>query len=484
LTEGVVPSAARRMLILGICCMSLLLVSMDGSIVNVALPSIGRDLHASVSGLQWTVDAYSLVVASLLIMSGSTGDRLGRRRTFQAGLVIFTLGSLLCSIAPGLGWLVVFRMVQAIGGSMLNPVAMSVITNVFTEQRERARAIGIWGAVVGVGLGLGPVVGGLLTQAVGWRAIFWINVPIGVAAVILAAIFVPESKAVRARRIDPLGQVLVFVVLATVTYAIIEAPALGWGSWKVAALFAAGAAALAGLLIYEPRRVDPLVDIRLFQSRPFSGATVMAVCSSAVFTGYLFLNALYLQDVRGLSALHAGLALLPMALMTLIAAPLSGRIVGTHGARLPLLLAGTCLTAGVLLLTALRVDTSFGWLLLSYSLVGAGFGLGNPPITNTAVSGLPRSQAGVAAAFASTSRQVGAALGVAVVGSVVNSGHGFSSATLTPDSHLAYWILVGFAALMLTVAAFTTTARARSSAARTAELLADPPLVSASGPPS
>ena len=207
---------------------------MDITIVNVALPAIRTDLHASVSGLQWTIDAYTVVLASLLILSGSTADRLGRRRTFQVGLTLFTVGSLLCGIAPGLGWLVAFRMLQAVGGSMLNPVAMSIITNVFTEPRERARAIGVWAGVVGISLGVGPVLGGALVETIGWRSIFWVNVPIGIAAFVLAAMFVPESKAERARPLDPVGQILVIAVLLSLTYAIIEAPRAGdsaliWG---------------------------------------------------------------------------------------------------------------------------------------------------------------------------------------------------------------------------------------------------------------
>src|SRR5581483_7672087 len=197
---------------------------MDVTIVNIGLNTIRRDLHSSLTDLQWTIDAYTVVLASLLMLSGSMGDRLGRRRVFQLGLVLFTLGSLLCGLAPSLGWLIAFRAVQAVGGSMLNPVAMSIITNVFTEPRERARAIGVWGGVVGLSLGIGPIVGGALIGSVGWRAIFWINVPIGIAALVLTAIFVPESRAPHPRRIDPVGQVLVMVLLGSLTFAIIEAP--------------------------------------------------------------------------------------------------------------------------------------------------------------------------------------------------------------------------------------------------------------------
>ena len=183
---------SRRRLVLAICCMSLLIVGLDNTIVNVALPSIGRELHASVSELQWTVDAYTLVLASLLMLSGSMGDRLGRRRVFQTGLALFTLGSLLCSAAPSLGWLIVFRMLQAVGGSMLNPVAMSIIRNVFTDARERAQAIGMWGATIGISLALGPVLGGALVDGIDWRAIFWINIPIGLVALGLTMRFVPS----------------------------------------------------------------------------------------------------------------------------------------------------------------------------------------------------------------------------------------------------------------------------------------------------
>ena len=293
----------RRVLVLAICCMSLLIVGLDNTIVNVALPSIQKDLHASVSGLQWTVDAYTLVLASLLLLSGSTGDRFGRRRTFQTGLIVFSVGSLLCSLAPGLGWLVVFRMVQAVGGSMLNPVAMSIITNTFTDRRERAQAIGIWGGVVGISLALGPIVGGALVDSIGWRSIFWINVPVGLVALILTARFVPESRADHPRRVDPVGQILVLVLLAGLVYAIIEGPSRGWGSPLILGLFVLSVASLIALVWYEGRRVEPLIDPRFFKSVPFSGATIIALCGFAALAGFLLLNTLYLQNVRGYSPL-------------------------------------------------------------------------------------------------------------------------------------------------------------------------------------
>ncbi len=254
----------RPNLILGICCLSLLVVGMDVTIVNVALPAMRRDLGASISGLQWVIDAYTMVIASLLMLAGSMADRFGRRRVFQTGMALFTLGSLLCSLAPGIRGLIAFRVVQGLGATMLNPVAMSIITNTFVEPKARARAIGIWGAVAGVSLALGPLLGGALTQGIGWRAIFWINLPIGFAAMVLAAWFIPESKAERARPVDPVGQALVFVALASLTYAVIEGPHAGWRSPLIIGLFIATGAATVTLLVYEPRRADPLLDLRFF----------------------------------------------------------------------------------------------------------------------------------------------------------------------------------------------------------------------------
>ncbi|WP_406264659.1 MFS transporter [Actinacidiphila glaucinigra] len=454
-------SRGRRLLVLAICCMSLLIVSLDNTILNVALPAMRRDLHTSISGLQWTIDAYTLVLASLLMLSGSTADRIGRRRIFRTGLVIFTGASALCSIAPSLEWLVVFRMLQAIGGSMLNPVAMSIITNVFTDPRERARAIGAWGGVVGISMAAGPILGGALVETVGWRSVFWINLPIGLLALVLTALYVPESRAPRPRRIDPVGQLLVIALLGSLTYAIIEAPAAGWGSPVIVGCLALALFSAASLVPYERRRTEPLIDPRFFRSAPFSGATVIAVSAFAALAGFLFLNTLYLQDVRGMSALDAGLHLLPMAAMALVCAPLSGRMVGSRGPRLPLLLAGVATTASGVMFAALDATASDPKLFTAYVLFGIGFGFVNAPITNTAVSGMPRTQAGVAAAVASTSRQVGQSLGVAVMGAALAAG-----LELT-----AWWIITGCGVAILTLGWLTSGRWAAATAARAAERL-------------
>ena len=469
------PSHRRRLLVLAICCVSLFAVAMDTTIVNLALPSIEREFSASVSSLQWTIDAYTLVLASLLMLSGSTGDRIGRRRTFQTGLVLFTLGSLLCGLAPNAALLIVFRMLQAVGGSMLNPVAMAIITNTFTEPRERARAIGVWGAVVGLSMALGPVVGGALVGAVGWRSIFWINIPVGIAALVLTALFVPESKAPRARRLDPVGQLLVIVVLASLTYGIIEAPHHGWLSGLTLGCFALAVFAAIGLVAYERRRAEPLLDPRFFASVPFTGATVIAVCGFAGLSGFLFLNALYLQTVRGFTPLHAGLLTLPSALGIFALAPLSGRLTGLRGSRIPLVAGGLGLALSGVLLAQIDADTGAVWLVVAYVVFGAGFGMLNPPITNTAVSGMPRAQAGVAAAVASTSRQIGASLGVAVLGAVVTSHiHGPFATGFPAASHIAWWIMAGCGVVVMVLGVLTTSPRAKVTAARVTEMFDEP----------
>ena len=461
----------HRWLVLAICCTSLLVVSMDATIVNVALPVIRTDLQASITELQWTVDAYTLVLACFLMLAGATGDRVGRRRTFQVGLAVFGAGSLLCSLAPSVGWLIAARAVQGVGGTMLNPVAMSIITNVFTDPRERARAIGVWGSVVGISLGLGPVLGGVLTEAIGWRAIFWVNVPVVLVAIALTARYVPESKAAHARRPDPLGQVLVVLGLAALTTAVIEGPRLGWTSAAIVGLAVLAVAALTGLVVWERRRVEPLLELRFFGSVPFSSATVIAVCAFAAFGSFLFLSTLYLQEVRGLSSLGAGLTLLPAAVTATVCAPLSGRLVATRGPRFSLVTAGIAMTLAVVVLALVGPGTPLWVLLAAYGVFGIGFGLVNPPITNTAVSGMPRSQAGVAAAVASTSRQVGSTFGVAISGTVVAAAVGVQ-AGLTP----AWWVVAVATAVVGILGVAATTARARATADRVAEKFAEEPV--------
>jgi EmrB/QacA subfamily drug resistance transporter len=463
-------SRRRRLLVLVICCSSLFIVGLDSTIVNVALPAIGRDLHAGVSGLQWIVDGYALVLASLLMLSGATADRVGRRRVFQLGLAVFTAGSGLCSLAPGLGWLIAFRMVQAVGGSMLNPVAMSIITNTFTDRAERARAIGVWGGAYGLSLALGPVLGGVLVDTVGWRGAFWINIPVGIAAIALTARFVPESRAPRPRRPDLGGQALIIVMLGSLTYAIIEGPELGWHAPTILALFAVAAASLVVFVVYEARRKEPVLDPRFFRSVPFSGAVLTAICATAAIGGFLFLATLYLQDARGMAALQAGLHLVPMAAMMALGAVLSGWILSRRGARLPMLAAGAGLAVGAILLSRLTLSSGLLPITAAFIVFGIGGGVVNAPITYTAVSGMPTAQAGVASGIASTSRQIGQSLGVAVTGSILAGNlHGSPLSTgFVSASHAAWFVLAACGCVVFVLGLVTTSRWALGTAARTA----------------
>jgi EmrB/QacA subfamily drug resistance transporter len=470
--EQAVPDRRRRLLVLVICSMSLLIVGLDATIVNVALPAIQRSLDCTLSGLQWTVDAYTLVLASLLMLAGSTADRLGRRRVFAAGLALFSLGSLLCALAPSLQLLVAFRVLQATGGAMLSPVAMSIVRNVFEDPRERAQAIGVFASMFGISMALGPVLGGFLVSAISWRAIFLVNLPVGLAAIALSALFVPGSRAPRPRRIDPVGQVLVIAALAALTYAIIEGGRVGFGAVGIVSVLALSLGCLVGLVLYELRRREPLLDVRFFTSAPFAGASAIAVCLSVALGGFLFMNTLYLQDVRGLSPLQTGLYMLPTATMIIVVAPLSGRLVGRLGARPSMLIGGLAVLASGLMLTGLASDTSVALLLGAYAVFGLGFALVSPPIANTAVSGMPPAQAGVAAAVATTSRQVGLTLGVAVLGAVAGGGlgagigRGFAHATRP-----GWWIVAALGLTVATLGYLTTSDWARDTARRTAERL-------------
>ena len=460
-------SPRGRTVVLLTCCLSVFVAGVDVTIVNVALPSIQRALHAPVSGLQWAIDAYTLVIACLLMLSGSLADRFGRRRVFQTGLGIFSLGSLLCSIAPSLGALVAFRAFQAVGGSMLNPIAMSIIATTFTEPAARARAVGAWGAVAGLSLASGPVLGGLLVSGLGWRSIFWINVPIGGLAVYLTQRFVPESKATRGKRFDPLGQLFVVTFLGPVTAAVIEGPRYGWSSPLIITLFVLAAASALGLVAVERRRSEPLVDIRFFRSPAFSGATLISLVALMTLGGFLLLNTLYLQDVRGYSPLRAGVLTIPMAAALAVFSTVSGRIVAARGPRPALVLAGLLLTAGTGLMIGAGRETGDWYLVLAYLLYGAGSGLVSTPITTTALSGLPRDQAGVAGAIASTCRQTGAAIGVAVCGSIVAG----SSARFVSASHAAWAVLAGCGGATVLFGLISTGRWARAHAERSGRQL-------------
>jgi EmrB/QacA subfamily drug resistance transporter len=465
-------SARRKAIILVSCCLSLLIVSMDATIVNVAIPHIRGDLGASASQLQWVIDIYTLVLASLLLMAGAIGDRFGRRRTFQIGLTIFALGSLLCSLAPNIETLIAARFVQAIGGSMMNPVAMSIITQVFTGRVERARAIGVWGGVVGISMALGPIVGGALIELLDWRAVFWINLPICALAILLTAIFVPESKSATMRDVDPIGQGLGMAFLFGLVFVLIEGPGMGWTDARTLTAAVLAVLAFIVFLRYESRRRDPFIDLRFFRSIPFASATMIAVCAFAAWGAFLFMMSLYLQDERGFSAMHTGLIFLPVAIGALIFSPLSGRLVGRFGSRPSLLLAGILITAATLMLTQLTAETAVWQLLAIFAVFGVGFAIVNAPVTTAAVSGMPTDRAGAASAIASTSRQVGVSIGVALCGSVAGTALAQPGADFATGSRALWVICAGLGAAIFFLGMWSTSGRAQRSADRLEPLVA------------
>lgn len=466
-TQSPPPSRQQRLAVLGVCSLSVLVVQIDSTAVNLALPSISRELDASTAELQWVVDAYLLVLASLLMFSGSLADRIGRRKVLTLGLVIFGVGSALCSVSVNPTMLIWMRALQAVGGSMLAPVALSIISNVFTDRRERAQAIGLWGAAVGLGMATGPIVGGALVDAIDWRSVFWINLPIVALAVLLVARLVPESAAATKRGFDPPGQVLAIAFLVSLTFAIIEGGEHGFTSPRV---FVGAAIALVSgalFIVVERRVTEPLLELRFFESLPFAFANLIAVLTFFAFAGFLFVATLYLQDYRGLEPLDAGLVTLPMALTNAVLAPASGWMVGRFGARPPMIAAAVAMAVGAVILLDLGDATPLWLFIVAGMCMGAGLGTVNAPITNTAVSGMPVSRAGVAGAIASTARQLGQSLGVAVLGASLNAGM-TTSADLPQAAHPGWWLLLATALVIAVLAVATGTPRARHSEAKVA----------------
>jgi len=419
------PGRAARAAIVCVCCLSMFMIAIDTTVVNLALPLIGRGLHASVAGLQWTIAAYTITTASLMLTSGSVGDRFGRRTVLQIGLAVYTLASAGCSVSPDTGWLIACRALQGAGGSALTPMSMGIITATFADPAARARVLGIWSGTFGVGMAIGPVLGGVLAAAWGWRSLFWITIGPGLVAIIAAWLVIPDSRAPRPRRLDPPGQVLVIAFLGCLTFGIIEGPSAGWRSPLILAMFAVAAAALLLLVVWERRPADPLIDLGVFRSASFSGALVICVCVFAALGGFLFLTTLYLQDVRGFDVLRAGVELLPIAAATAVAGPLAGRVLARHGPRGCIAAAGAALGGSCLALAEAPPQASWAFLAVAYVVFGAGYGTVNTVIAAAAISGMPRAQAGVAGGITSAGRQAGQSLGVSVTGAIFAAGlHG------------------------------------------------------------
>lgn len=452
-------TARRRWAVLLTCSLSLFLVGLDTTIVNVGLPAIGRGLGVGTHALSWVVDAYTIVLAGLLITSGALADRFGRRRVFRCGLVVFGAASVACAVAPSVQVLVAARAVQGVGASMLSPVALAIVVSAMTDPRERARAIGVWASVFGLSMAAGPVTGGLLVDAFGWRAMFWVNVPAVAVVLALTALVVPESRAERPRRPDLVGQVLVIAALAGIVGVLIEGPRLGWSSPVATVGCTLTIGAVAGFVLAERRHPQPLIDPALFRHLAFTMAVVGAVAVFVALNVVLLLTTVNLQQGRGWTALEAGSTLLPMALGATVLAPVSGILVGRSGPRLPLSLAGLFVSAGGLALAGTDADTSPPMLLVCFLLLGVGIGFANAPITTIAVSSLPAARSGVAGGITSTARQVGAALGIALAGGLVT---GVGAADLAHASRPGWFLVTSCGLFLLLVALASHSMRPRA----------------------
>ncbi|KAA9160703.1 MFS transporter [Amycolatopsis acidicola] len=439
----------RPNIILVICCASVVLVGIDSTIVNVALPRIGSELGSGVTGLQWIVDAYTLVVASLLIVSGGLGDRLGRRGVFEFGLAAFGIGSFLCSLAANASWLIAFRSLQAIGGSMLNPLALAILSTVFSAGKERARAIGVWGATMGVTQGLGPCAGGLLTDCIGWRSIFWINVPIVLAMIVSGRRHIPVIPRRSDTTLDVPGQALILVTLGAATFTMIEAPRLGWGSPAVVVAASLAAVGLCGLVGWERVARNPILDYRRLKNRAVVAALAAGALVYLVMGTMLFVNTLYLQYVRQLSPIVAGLCIVPAAVAMALASPLAARLAEARGNVLPLVLTGVGICAGAAMLTGLTPSTPLVYVALAYVVITGSVTFVNPPISNIVLAAFPPEDATVAASLASTSRSIGTCLGVAVVGYVVSPGATSGAGTWSQADNGIWILMIGLGAVVV-----------------------------------
>src|SRR5918999_2739110 len=412
----------KRWWALVVLCLSLVIIGMDNTILNVAIPTLARELQASASELQWIVDAYVLVFAGLLLTMGALGDRFGRKLALNIGLMVFVLGSVASAFAGSANVLIASRAAMGIGGALIMPSTLSIITNVFPT-RERGRAIGVWAGVAGFGIILGPVIGGWLLEHFWWGSVFLVNVPVVAVAILAGLPLVPESKDPNATPLDPVGAGLSIAALVTLVYGIIEAPDRGWTDALILGLFAV-AAVLAIVFIWWERRVEhPMLRIEFFRNPRFSAASAAITMTFFALFGSVFLLTQHLQFVLGYSPLEAGFRVLPVAAM-IVTAPLSARLVESIGTKIVVFAGLLTVGVGLWLLSTVDVASGYGLVAASVAILGTGMGLTMAPATESIMGSLPLAKAGVGSAMNDTTRMVGGALGVAVLGSVLASSYG------------------------------------------------------------
>jgi EmrB/QacA subfamily drug resistance transporter len=411
----------RRWWTLVAMCFALFMIMLDNTVVNVALPSIQRDLHADLSALEWTINAYTLSFAVLLVTGGRLGDIFGRRRMFLAGVVIFALSSAAIGLAPTDTALVIGRAVQGVGAALMMPATLSIITNAFPPQ-ERGKAIGTWAGVSALALAIGPVVGGFLTEDVSWRAIFFLNLPVAVGAVAVTLFAARESRDETVeKRVDIPGIATITLGLTALVLALVEGNQWGWGSGRILGLFVVAAVGLTAFVIIELRTRVPMVDFAFFRSRSFLGANIVAFIVSFAMLAMFFFIALYMQNILGYSPLEAGVRFLPSTLVVMAVGPIAGRLTDRIGPR-PLIVTGlTIVSASLLWQSQLQVDSSYLFLLPAFIAMGLGVALTMSPMSTAAMNAVDPAKAGVASGTLSMSRMVGGTFGVAALGALVSS---------------------------------------------------------------
>ncbi|MBN9619510.1 MAG: MFS transporter [Actinobacteria bacterium] len=400
----------------------LFLTFLDTTIVSVTLGNIQYDLGAGVIPLQWVLNAYSLVFASLMLIAGSLSDRLGRKWLMVAGIVVFCLGSVICAVAPSIGWVIAGRAVMGLGAAASEPGTLSVIRHLYTDRQERARALGAWSAVSGLSLALGPVIGGILVSAADWRSVFWFNLALGAVLLVAAVLFVPDSRDPQSGRLDGGGFVLGTVALGTVIYAGIAGEQYGYSSWWIVALFVVGGLAAIGFVLAEKRASSPMLDLHYLKDAAVSNALFAAAAIYFGVFSIFFLTALYLDVLLGYSGGELARVFAPMAVAIVVGATASGFWVGLVGPRGPLI-AGSLLSAGGILAARECLDAhpSFAALAASLGVAGFGFGVAVVPLTSAVLGHVPAARSGMAASATNTARQIGSVVGVAALGALVNS---------------------------------------------------------------
>ncbi|MFJ3791556.1 MFS transporter [Kitasatospora sp. NPDC090091] len=416
--ETGVPSARHKRLALVTLCVTMFMSMLDNVIVGNALPRIGQDLQAGITGLQWVAEGYSLVYAALLLTGGTLGDRFGRTRVFRLGLGLFTAGSAAAGLAGTTGWLIAARMLQGVGAALLTPGSLAILRHVFTDERERARAIGLWSGVSALGLSVGPVIGGPMVETFGWSSVFWINVPIGLGGLLLAGRVLP-AIAPRARRIDLAGLALSAAGLGGLVYALVEGPSRGWSDGLVLGCAGAAVLLLTAFVLLELRIPEPMLDLRLFRDGVLGGALLGGFMISFGMFGALFFLPLLMQGVLDWSPTAAGLAGLPMTATIVVAGPISARLAGRHGPGLPVVLGLALCAAGLGGLSCYGQDArypAYVWTLLT---LGLGMGLTFAPVSIAVLQRVAPARTGMASATVNTLRELGGVIGIAVLGAVL-----------------------------------------------------------------